>query len=158
MRCMTRHPSVGQPSMVCAPCEVHDAIVKERKEFSTVVGWMFDKSVCFYCGEHATQKEHVVPQSTLYPTWIVPSCVECNVLAGAKPFVSVLDKMHWLKDRRARRYAKLLKMPEWTEDEIAELGHALRSKVEAAQSALTSVRSQLTWDPLALREMVGGAG
>ncbi len=153
-QCRMHHPSVGAPDYRCATCVVHEKVVLEKADFRQVVTWMFEHHTCFYCGEYATEKEHVVPQHTLYPTWIVPACHECNAMAGATIFVSVLDKHQWLQTRRGARYSKLLKMPDWDWEEISELGRNLRAKVEAAQKAKDVVKSQLIWNPLALREMV----
>lgn len=154
VRCKLHHPSVGQPDRVCAPCVVYDKIRLERAELKAVVAWMFEHQTCFYCGEHAFEKEHVVPQVVQYPTWIVPSCRECNALAGLTVFVSALDKMQWLQDVRTRKYAKLIAAPDWTFEEIDDLGKNLRSKIRAAQMAKDVVSSQLKWNPLALQAMV----
>jgi hypothetical protein len=156
VRCKLAHPSVGHPDFVCVPCVTHEKIVVEKLQFHTVVKWMNEHHVCFYCGEWATEREHVVPQHTLYPTWVVPSCRECNAFAGGSLFDSVLDKLLWVRERRVARYSKLLAMPEWTWDEIDELGKNLRSKIAAAQAARDIVKSQVTWNPLALRDLVGG--
>lgn len=140
--------------MVCAPCKVHRAIVVDKLAFATVVAWMQDHHVCFYCGEYATQKEHVVPRHTLYPTWVVGSCQECNMLAGAEPFISVLDKLLFIRDRRVKRYKKLLQSPDWTDDELQDIGRNLKVAIEAGQRAREVVCSQVNWNPLALRELV----
>ncbi len=154
-RCKLHHPSVLAPERVCAPCRMYDKIVEQKEEFLAVVGWMFDNQVCFYCGEHAVQKEHVVPQVTLYPSGIVPSCQECNLLAGAALHTNVLDKLMFIKDLRLKRYRKLLEMPEWSWDEIQDLGKNLRSLVVAAQKARDIIVSQVKWNPIALKEMMG---
>lgn len=62
----------------------------------------FEFPCCVYCGDPSTQKEHVLPQSKIwmfqgdYVSWILPSCQECNYLAGAKMFKTFGNKTEYI--------------------------------------------------------------
>lgn len=104
-------------------------------------GWL---KQCVYCGDPATTQDHVMPISITARTefwrpavraelagglWLVPCCNECNVLAGATPFRSILAKRAFVKAAIKKKYAKYSRGVLWEEDELAELGHTLRTKV-----------------------------
>lgn len=148
--CKLHHPSVSLTATICVPCLVWDLIQVEKKELREVIEFLHDRRSCFYCGELATEKEHVVPRHTKYPTWVVLSCRECNNLAGRETHVSVLEKMDSIRSLRGKRYRKLLRSPEWTVDELEELSYNLRTSIEAQMRARDIVKTQLKWNPLAL--------
>lgn len=151
-QCNLHHPSVTGDGILCTPCRVWDMIQIERKTLVEIVAFLNERRECFYCGELATEDEHVVPRWLAYPTWVVRSCRECNGLAGGEPFVSALEKAEWIKGRRAERYSHLLKMPDWSPDELEEIGHTLRKSIIAHMAAKDVVKSQLSWNPLRAAE------
>jgi hypothetical protein len=158
MACRRRHPSVSESATVCVPCQVSELIRLERKTLKEVVDWIRDRGLCFYCGENATEIEHVIPQRLEYPTWTVMSCRECNSLAGGEAFVSALDKARYIRDRRERRYRDLLRMPEWDDEELQEMGPTMRRSIRTHQRARDIVRCQLTWEPISAFEMLATQG
>lgn len=97
---------------------------------------------CTYCGVSSDMvREHVIPasyfgQRTYDPTkqWIVEACRTCNDLAGAAVFFSVPQKAAWLIKRYREKFAKLLRVPIWTDDEIAEMGY--KFQVSITESSL----------------------
>lgn len=59
---------------------------------------------CFYCGEYATEVDHVVPYSYLAnnsASNLVPACWICNRIAGNKNFDSLSDKKEYILRQRA---------------------------------------------------------
>lgn len=59
---------------------------------------------CFYCGEYATEVDHVVPYSYLANNSspnLVPACWICNRIAGNKNFDSLSDKKAYILRQRA---------------------------------------------------------
>ena len=147
-RCALAHGTISRIRTVCAPCLVFDMISIEKAELKTLVSWMREQQICFYCGEYGREKEHVIPRRVSLPTWTVLSCRECNSLAGGDALTSVLEKLQAIRAKRAKRYAKLLKMPKWDEDELADITGRLRKTIEAWQMAKETVESQVTWNPL----------
>lgn len=90
--------------------------------------------MCAYCGEPATDREHVVPRS-LGGTYTVPSCRECNLLAGRSLDASLACRRARIRKAFERKYRRVLRAPEWDRYELAELGRALRDAVEAQEAA-----------------------
>jgi hypothetical protein len=126
----------------------------EKRELRSIVDWLRNQSICFYCGEYGSEIEHVVPRVTALPTWTVQACGECNKIASGTLFDSVLEKLNFIKEKRRGKYHRVLSEPEWTDDELSELGKNLRSSIAATQRARLVVLSQLEWNPLAVREPV----
>lgn len=126
----------------------------ERKQLQEIVDWMREKNVCFYCGEAADEREHVVPRHTHLPTRVVPSCGECNRFASGELFATIVEKHEAIRAKRRRKYHKLLCMPEWTPDEITEMGTAFRHGLTACSEARGIVKTQLEWDPLGVLQLL----
>jgi len=111
---------------------------------------------CYYCGRPATCDEHVVPRVLVYmlppgerPDFgvdTVPACKECNTGLAASVQDSLAARKAAAKQWLCRRYKKLLDMPAWSEDEIAELDDGwLRDYVCRSVVARAEVRRMLAW-------------
>jgi hypothetical protein len=94
---------------------------------------------CVYCGEPATDRDHVVAHSlvnsasrdrTFDHDEVVPACKDCNGALNNKPLVTIAERAHWLSERLKK---KLDKMPIWEPREIDKLGRCLQSVVNAGQ-------------------------
>lgn len=102
--------------------------------------------VCMYCGEPADNKEHVIPKSLSGEnTPKVWSCLECNVLAGSNVFESIDEKTDYIHEKLAKRYAKYIEMPHWSDDEILQLKRNLRIGVQRAERIRQWILSRLAW-------------
>lgn len=119
---------------------------------------LIDVEPCFYCGLPADTQDHVIPQSKLgdlealgiktmwsQRTWDVPACLECNSALGDRLFRNINERKRWVKNWLRRRYAKYLKMPQWTEDELRELGYSLRQNVQDHIDAKQTLLMRLRW-------------
>ena len=99
---------------------------------------------CVYCGEKATELDHVMPLdvgSKLATTAeetidalgqglsLVPSCSECNRIAGAEPFDLIRDKREYVQNKIRKKYAKYLNQVHWEDWEIDELGPNMKQEV-----------------------------
>jgi len=99
---------------------------------------------CIYCGEYATDLDHVMPLhivSTLDMTGenvrkelkqglsLVPSCSECNSMAGSAPFDLIRDKREYVQNKIRKKYAKYLNQVHWEDWEIEELGPNMKREV-----------------------------
>jgi hypothetical protein len=86
---------------------------------------------CTYCGAIAGTRDHVPPKvirgmlretvpgwEKQYPPEVVPACLECNVLLNKEALLTVVERKAWIKKKLRRRYARLLAMPEWSEEEL----------------------------------------
>ncbi len=95
---------------------------------------------CAYCGSYADTQDHVLPvvfmefllsqNDTETYSEIVPSCIECNSLAGTTVFSSFKKKKAFVQAKIYNRYSRIT---EWTEEEIefAELRGNLKQIVVA---------------------------
>lgn len=97
---------------------------------------------CTYCGgESELNREHVIPASYLgrktfhrNSQWLVDSCKTCNTRAGTEVFFSIPEKANYIKREYQRKYAKILRLPEWATDELDELSMDLKKLVLAGLS------------------------
>lgn len=102
--------------------------------------------ICFYCGEPATDKEHVVPKSLVgNNTHIIWSCGECNSIASDNLFSDIESKRDFIQEKIATKYHKYLNQPDWTEKEISELGRGLKSTIRSSQRIKSLVKNRLAW-------------
>lgn len=111
---------------------------------------------CSYCGQVADTLDHIPPllrvemltaagQECDGPYVKVPACIECNSA------LTSLNKMT-LKERRAhvrgylrKKYKKFLKIPNWDEDELAEVDPAFAKEIRASVNFANHVRARLAW-------------
>jgi hypothetical protein len=85
---------------------------------------------CHYCGMPADTVDHVPPRSvrsiilqegaTRWPFVEVDACHECNSLLGAQPPWTVSGRKDEIKKKLQRKYRRYLKIPRWTDEELAE--------------------------------------
>lgn len=119
----------------------------------TVIG-----TPCVYCGEYASEREHVIPYSWMqnqkrtmgivenFWTWIVPSCGECNRTAQAMLFGTVKQKRRYLQERIKAKYSESFVHEAWSDEEIEELGPSLRQYVGAIQAREETARLRASYD------------
>lgn len=98
---------------------------------------------CYYCRAPADITDHVPPQSARprirelgltvkFPEIEIPACHECNLLLDARALWTLELRKRFIKGALAKRYAKYLRMPTWSDRELSELGPLLKSSVLGA--------------------------
>lgn len=93
--------------------------------------------ICTYCGfESDLELDHVIPVAYLgsrkwdsSKQWIVNCCRQCNMFAGASYFGSIPDKARFIAKRYKSKFAKILRFPSWTQEDIEELSYTLRQGI-----------------------------
>jgi hypothetical protein len=75
----------------------------------------------------------------------VPSCHQCNSIAGADVFQSLAEKREHIQARLREKYWKVLYMPKWDDDEIEELDGRLRQSIAAAEAQRRIVATRISW-------------
>jgi hypothetical protein len=132
--CATRFTAVMQRRLFCsAVCRVR----YNREE----------KLRCFYCGELATDRDHVWPHSaqTLGERrWrgqeTVNACGDCNGRLGAQSPGNLEKRIEVLMASVAKEHKLQKTMPEWNDEELGDLGASLRKriagKIRARQRAI----------------------
>lgn len=94
---------------------------------------------CFYCRDDNQEiiRDHVKPSSIesvsrYYDEGdIVDCCRECNNLLENCHIQTVEERADYLISKLTSRYRKVLTTPDWTEEEIAEEGRWIQSKIRA---------------------------
>lgn len=105
---------------------------------------------CTYCGEHATQMDHVWPVSQMWVwpenhvSFVVESCQDCNLKLGAKCFVLMDDRQKEVRRLLEKENKKLLNM-KWSEKELNELGPSMQTYVLQSLAAQQTLKRRLTW-------------
>ena len=76
---------------------------------------------------------------------MIPSCLECNRLAGNKKFLLIADKRIYIQEKLKKRYKKALKDIIWDDDEISEMGYNIKTKIISTQSKRAWIELRTTW-------------
>ena len=117
---------------------------------------------CYYCGLAATIKDHVIPKFILKGMersgntkayakllerriLLVPCCDECNLLLGASYQRTLEDRKKQLKSKLRKKYKMLLKAPDWSDEELDELGPGLHKYIEGSEKWKRLLKSRLIW-------------
>lgn len=111
---------------------------------------------CHYCGMIATGIDHVPPlairaafvDNGLITRWQikdVPCCKECNSVLGANAPFSLTERRHLVKQYLRRKYAHYLKAPDWTDNELSELGHTLGSMIKNNQLLKETIKLRIDY-------------
>jgi hypothetical protein len=110
---------------------------------------------CVYCGQRANSRDHVQARSHVaslldlvkfHGLTTVPSCMECNALAGAKVFPTLGAKRRYIQRVLRKRYQKVLKMPDWTEQELEKIEcPSLKATIREGLRMKMLVRKRVSW-------------
>lgn len=114
---------------------------------------------CEYCGEPAQARDHVVPRAFRYSMDgtrelqillarmpdTVPSCHECNSIAGSDVFQSLDEKRQHIQKRLSEKYQRLLCYPAWDDDEIADMGPRMRQWLAGSEAARRITQIRISW-------------
>lgn len=99
-----------------------------------------NREACFYCGDIATEEDHVIPHSFLhglgaartgYGTDTLPACRECNGMLGSLVFDTLEERLDELAFKTKTKYKQALSKPDWAERELNELTGNLRGQIRA---------------------------
>lgn len=118
------------------------------------------ESVCVYCGVLADSEDHVVPRHLLsragelgldlsrvmrMRTWTHPACRECNSMLSGRLFATIAERRRAAHAGIRRKYASYLRVPDWTDDELDEMGPKAQREIVAAMAIRDWVRQRLRW-------------
>jgi hypothetical protein len=141
---------------------------RHGRHFSRVYRLVTRQKACVYCGARATCYDHFVPLSvvamiadcleTITGKVLLPSCGECNGIAGAGVFPTVAAKRRHIQARLRKKHQRLLAMPAWADDELAELDYALQDFVRAGVERREWLLARLAWRNTSNSEAVKLAG
>lgn len=114
---------------------------------------------CFYCGETATEKDHIIPVSYYYvgkrkgrnfmgqynSKNLVDCCKQCNVIAGNKIFDDKEQKKNYIQQILTQKYKKIINMPHWSEKQIKEMGKNLAKEIKICQLAKMWILNRINY-------------
>lgn len=105
--------------------------------------WAYNDSaeMCTYCGVPADTIDHVPPRAyrtyivnaglqSKYPFSEVPACHECNSLLSARALWQIKERRHFIAAALTKRYAKYLRIPHRSDQELAATGTWMRKYIE----------------------------
>ena len=122
---------------------------RKRIEYNFAYERMTIGGLCVYCGDHATDEDHVPPIAAVNRLGphgqmvLVASCDECNTLAGSLHHTTVSERCIYLEKRIRQRYRNLVLAAEWSAEELAELGPNIRQHIECTETQARKVRRRL---------------
>ena len=104
---------------------------------------------CVYCGDFNQCRDHVIP--VRYMSVLrsynsddtVDCCHLCNRLALDYPAKCIEEKAYYLINQYQKKFSKILKMPEWENNEIDELSGNLQFKVKATENHRRFIKNKL---------------
>lgn len=108
--------------------------------------------ICTYCKDHADTLDHVIPVSFTSTSRknakynrknTVPACRECNSLLSNFLIHTVGGRAEYLTNKYKSRYRKLLKTPEWSEEDLKSLKANLRKTIEQSLIIKKSVEIRI---------------
>ena len=128
-----------------------------RKQRVQAFDWLYKsvpgliQTICVYCGDVSDTLDHVYPLAAMPATQLlpksalltVPCCSECNTLANATVCYSPVEKMFLIRGMLRRRHRAVLKIPHWTAEQIAEMGHKMQTFIRKGLREQKYVRSRL---------------
>ena len=127
--------------------------------FPNVLNWIPSDALfktkggrCIYCGERASVIEHLVPlcflesrkRKTSDRFLRSESCHDCNQLLGSRFFETLDDRISWVNERLRGTNGKI-KVPQWTAEELSEMGYAIRSHISKQQQIKLLATRRACW-------------
>jgi hypothetical protein len=77
--------------------------------------------------------------------FLVPSCQECNNMAGDHVFKTVSQKRRYIQERLKCRYKKIIAIPFWDEEEIQSLSEDFARYVRHGLKLKTIIWQRITY-------------
>ena len=122
----------------------------------TIGSGVYEYTPCAYCGLPAWGTDHVIPTTFCYKLsdmedvlphrlWLVPACPECNSMGSDKVFTSLARKRAFIHQCIRRKYKKILRIPEWTRQDLGELSPELARYVVHGLKLREIIYARLRW-------------
>ncbi len=104
---------------------------------------------CWYCGDVANSRDHVIPHTTTGLNQrrydgveLIECCANCNSILGANLFDTLAQRVAFLAKRFCVKHKLDKPHVEWSEDDLAELKGNLRQYVKAKELEWARNRSR----------------
>lgn len=110
---------------------------------------------CTYCGVESDVMDHVPPihladrlcseEQAQIDFKKLPACTECNVALGGRLLKTVSDRRRHVLRYLRQKYAKFVRMPEWTEEELGTLDPNMADDVRRHARHSRWVKSRIAY-------------
>lgn len=77
--------------------------------------------------------------------FLIPACSECNSLASDLIFPTIGAKGRYLRKKLALRHTKVLARPDWSAEEMEDLGFEMKQVVMAGMIERDIIRERVEW-------------
>lgn len=101
---------------------------------------------CSYCGDIADTMDHFPPRSVTNYGLLIPCCRECNSSLSTLYAFSFKDRAALAKRNIRSKYKKLLRIPDWTDEEFEEMALHMKESVLAGQRIRDQIKERLAWN------------
>lgn len=108
---------------------------------------------CFYCGAPADTVDHQPPLSRVCDYEAlglaneryvkVLACRECNTLLMDSLQDTLIDRHDELKIRLRKKYDRYMRLPNWTEDQLDEMGTLMRKEIRRSMRLKGAVAERI---------------
>ena len=103
---------------------------------------------CVYCGEPSDDQEFFPPRTHAVHGYTLPVCRECKNLANrAHPF-DFKERADYIKSKLRDRLQRVLRTPDWSSNELEEIGRDLRDGIAAWQKMREISKDRIAWNAL----------
>jgi hypothetical protein len=141
MALMSTLQYTGDCKSKCFLCEEEFVISSERSLFcSNLCKKRYDRahrSTCFYCGDMADTREHLLPHSIsgrnrrIWALDWVSACRECNSYMGSNSPFSLTDRVRRIIQKVTKKYRLNDPNPDWDESDLEEMSDMFRRQIIA---------------------------
>ncbi len=108
---------------------------------------------CTYCGARPDDYDHVIPVSSYLDGprksysggTKTHACKACNTALGNRHFDSFHDRVAFANEAIIKKSQKFSRDASWSDEEICELDHTLRTFVASRQLAMQAMDSRASW-------------
>lgn len=107
-----------------------------------------DGKRCVYCGDPCQSEEHWPPASYGNLGYVLPCCLECNSFAGTEWPTDFLKRCRHVKDKLEKKYYKLAHLPEWSDDELDEIGYGIREGILQCRGESRRAKRRVAWNAM----------
>ena len=143
-----REPS--HVAWISSTCDTTGCLEPEHLVVQAPIALAYPYGICTYCGRSGYTKDHLLPRH-----WhgnarrrfvaIVPACGTCNSVLGDTLTWSITERRAICHARLRRKYARVLRIPDRTEVELAEFGHMMREYIREGMADKREVLKMLDW-------------
>lgn len=130
------------------------------RNYKTMVIGRENRYVCHYCGYPAETLDHIPPLSRYddalaitdkFNPVLVPSCGECNGLAGTELHISFLERQEFVKGKLRKKYKKIMSFKEWKwldDEDLSDYGDTMKQEIEQSIFLKKNILSRLEFFPV----------